>query len=134
MIAIVRLRGRVNINEGIVRTLNQLHLPARNSCTLVQENGYYKGMLQKVKDYVTWGSIDKKGIEAILPRIETTDPKAKIDSKAILDCKSLKELKIKPRIRLHPPRGGLKAVTRHYPEGDLGNRGDEINNLLMKMR
>jgi len=134
MIAIVRIRGRINVNEQIVRTLNQLHLPTRNSCTIIPENDYYKGMLQKVKDYVTWGPLDKKGLEALIPRIEATDEKIKIDPKAIMDGKTLKELKLKPRIRLHPARGGLKAVTRHYPEGDLGNRGEEINNLLVKMR
>ena len=133
MIAIVRIRGRVNVSEEITRTLNYLHLPARHSCTLVPDNEYYRGMLQKAKDYVTWGPISKEALETILPRMEKTDGKP-ISSQAILKEKPLKELNIKPRIRLHPPRGGFKSINHPYPEGDLGNRGEKINDLLVRMR
>jgi len=132
MLAVVRIRGRVNVSEEISRTLEYLHLPARNSCTLIPDNPHYKGMLQKVKDYVTWGPLNEQGAKAILNRIETTEEK-KPDAKAILE-KPLSELKVNSRIRLHPPRGGLKSVLHPYPDGDLGNRGEEINGLLVKMR
>ena len=131
--AIIRIRGRVNLSEEVTRTLNLLNLPASNSCTIIPETPHYKGMLQKVKDYAAWGPINKKGLGAILPRIETTDGK-KATATPILAGKSLAELNIKPRIRLHPPRGGFKSVTHPYPVGDLGNRGAAINDLLVKMR
>jgi len=130
---VIRLRGTININEGIARTLEQLHIPRRNSCTIIPDNPHYSGMLQKVKDYVTWGPLDKNGLAAILPRIESTTEK-KVDSKSILAGKSLRELDLKPRIRLHPPRGGFKSITHPFPVGDLGNRGDSINDLLVRMK
>ena len=63
--AIIRVRGIVNVNPDIKRTLKLLRLTKVNHCTLLEENKVYKGMLQKVKDYTTWGEIDKE----ILPKL-----------------------------------------------------------------
>jgi large subunit ribosomal protein L30 len=41
--------------------------------------------------------------------------------------------KIQPVFRLTPPSKGLKSVNQHYPSGDLGYRGKEINELLRRM-
>ena len=57
--AIIRVRGIVNVNPDIKKTLELLRLNRVNHCTLIEENKIYKGMLQKVKDYTTWGEIDK---------------------------------------------------------------------------
>ena len=41
---------------------------------------------------------------------------------------------IKPVFRLTPPSKGFKeSVKQHYPEGELGYRGKEINELLKRM-
>jgi large subunit ribosomal protein L30 len=42
---------------------------------------------------------------------------------------------LKPVLRLHPPRKGYKTTKRTFPQGGaLGYYGQEINNLLIKMR
>ncbi|MCG2827410.1 MAG: uL30 family ribosomal protein, partial [Thermoplasmatales archaeon] len=56
--AVVRVRGNININRGIKDTLKMLNLTKVNHCVFIPETKEYKGMLQKVKDYVTWGEID----------------------------------------------------------------------------
>ncbi len=41
---------------------------------------------------------------------------------------------LKPFFRLHPPKGGLKSVKRHFGAGgDLGYRGPNINELIRRM-
>ncbi len=41
---------------------------------------------------------------------------------------------LKPFFRLHPPKGGLRSVKRHFNEGgDLGYRGEAINELILRM-
>ena len=41
---------------------------------------------------------------------------------------------IKPVFRLHPPKGGFeKKIKKPYPDGELGYRGEEINQLIDKM-
>ncbi len=40
----------------------------------------------------------------------------------------------KVRGKLNPPRGGFKSIRRHYPGGDLGYRGKDIEKLLERMK
>jgi large subunit ribosomal protein L30 len=41
---------------------------------------------------------------------------------------------LKPFFRLHPPRGGLNSIKRHFSVGgDLGYRGPFINELIRRM-
>ena len=46
---------------------------------------------------------------------------------------SLLEAGIKPVFRLHPPRKGYEGIKRTFPEGALGFRGKEVNELVLKM-
>ena len=48
--------------------------------------------------------------------------------------KNLQSLNIKPVFRLTPPSKGFKkSIKQHYPDGELGYRGKEINELLKRM-
>ena len=55
----VRVRGTVNIKPDIKHTLDLLNLTKVNHCVILPENDSTKGMLQIVKDYITWGEVDK---------------------------------------------------------------------------
>ncbi|MDY6765503.1 MAG: 50S ribosomal protein L30, partial [Halobacteria archaeon] len=57
-------------------------------------------------------------------------------SEAIInDETTLRDAGIKPRIRLHPPRKGHSGMKHPYKEGGvLGNHGEEIDDLLRRMR
>jgi len=40
---------------------------------------------------------------------------------------------IVPVFRLTPPSKGFKSIKEHWPKGDLGYRGKEINELIKRM-
>ena len=46
----------------------------------------------------------------------------------------LNEVGVKRVFRFHPPRGGYKSTKRPVKDkGDLGYRGDKINDLIIRM-
>jgi len=54
MYAIVRLRGDVNLRPEVKSTLQMLRIHRVNHCVVVREDAHFRGMIQKVKDYVAW--------------------------------------------------------------------------------
>jgi large subunit ribosomal protein L30 len=150
--AAIRIRGKINVKPDIKKTLELLNLTKANHCVLIEENSINKGMLQVVKDYITWGEIDKK----VLTKLITTRGKVEGDknltndfiksstsfdnsdklSQAIIDKKiRYKDIpSVKPIFRLNPPKKGYEGVKRSYAKkGALGYRGEKINILLEKM-
>ncbi len=150
--AIIRVRGIVNVNPDIKRTLELLRLKKVNHCTLLEENKVYKGMLQIVKDYTTWGELDKETLpkligsrgmlvgdkqitEEYIKSATSYDNVEKL-SQAILDNKfKYKEIPdVKPLFRLSPPKKGYEGIKRSFRNGGaLGYRGKEINKLIGRM-
>ena len=150
MIAL-RVRGRTGIKKDIADTLDMLRLTRINHAVLLPENPSYQGMLQKGKDYITWGEIDQEtltqliekrgrmpGRERITPEAlaELGDYKTAEDlSEALIKEKTtLEESGLKPVFRLHPPRKGYNHIRKSFKEGGtLGYRGEEIISLVKKM-
>ena len=150
--AVVRVRGTVNVRHDIKKTLEMLRLNRVNHCVVVEETPSYKGMLQKAKDYITWGEIEKETLAELIRKrgrllgdkpvddeyIRSATPYNSIDelAGAIIDGKiRYREIpKIKPVFRLHPPRKGYEGIKRAYTIGGaLGYRGKEINDLIKRM-
>ena len=150
--AVVRVRGTVNVRHDIKKTLEMLRLNRVNHCVVVEETPSYKGMLQKAKDYITWGEIEKETLAELIRKrgrllgdkpvddeyIRSATPYNSIDelAEAIIDGKiRYREIpKIKPVFRLHPPRKGYEGIKRAYTIGGaLGYRGKEINDLIKRM-
>ena len=150
--AVIRVRGTVNVKPDIKRTMQLLRLTRANHCVLLEENTVYKGMLQIVKDYTTWGEINKETLTKLLsmrgkrigdkPLTEEYLKKAapyhsfeKL-SEAIIENKvNYKEIpEIKPVFRLNPPKKGHRTVKRSFVnKGSLGYRKDAINTLIERM-
>jgi large subunit ribosomal protein L30 len=153
---LVRLRGTVHITGKIRDTLEMLRLNRPMHAVVIPKTESYVGMVNKVKDYVAFGDIDTPTLAALIRgrgRLmgdkpitdasikEATQGKyATIDAfaKAVADGKaSMKDLgeDAKPVFRLHPPEGGFPGSTKkHYTvKGELGYRGKEINQLVMRM-
>ena len=146
MIAVIRIRGRVGVRKEIADTLKMLRLHRKHHCTLWKVNPSIKGMLQKVKDYVTWGEISEDVLKKLLKKRGR-----KIGDKRLSDAeveklfnelkasseqpgKVLMKHKVKPVFRLSPPSKGFKkSIKQHYPKGELGYRGEAINELLDRM-
>lgn len=152
MFAVVRLRGDVGVNRKIKDTLSMLRLHKINHCVIVPDTPSYRGMLHVVKDYVAFGEVKPEILSTLLRnrgRLVGNKPvtdeyvKEKTNfnsieelSKAIVEGKiTLNDIpEIKPVLRLHPPRGGLKNIKWQYSRGELGYQGENINKLLYKMR
>lgn len=150
--AVVRLRGHVHVNVRIRETLEYLRLRRTNHCVLLPKNPTVEGMLQKAKDYVTWGEVDatlaaqllvkrarlpgNRPIDDAYIKANSKFPSVNSFAKALAtEQATLADLKgLKPVIRLHPPRGGFGGVKRAFRAGGaLGYRGAEINLLLKRM-
>lgn len=137
MIAILRIRGIRNVSPKIKRTLELLKLYVPNRLRLMEDSASLKGMLQVVKDYVTWGPIsDELAKKVLLEKGEIGKKKIKEleNSNEIIE-KILKGEEVqgfKGYIRLRPPSKGYKDIKKHYPQGDLGKR-PEMDSLIRRM-
>jgi len=151
--AVIRVRGTVGVNPKIKDTLKMLRLNRVNHCVIIEDNNEnFKGMLQKAKDYITWGELDKETAVKLIKKrgrlvgdkeitdeyIKSATPYNNIEelAGAIVENKiKYRELPdIKPVLRLNPPRKGYEGIKRSYSEGGaLGYRGKEINKLIERM-
>ncbi|WP_298669548.1 50S ribosomal protein L30 [uncultured Methanofollis sp.] len=153
MFAVVQVRGVVNTRCDIKDTLKMLRLHHINHCVFVPDTPAYLGMIRKVKDYVAYGEVDGKTVATVLStrgrltgNVKLTDEYvrehstfASIEEFAAALCKGEATVQdipeLKPVLRLHPPRKGFKTIKRTFPQGGaLGNYGEEINDLLYRMR
>jgi large subunit ribosomal protein L30 len=153
MFAVVRVRGQVNVSGKIEDTLGMLRLHKVNHCVFLQDTPNNKGMIQKSKDYIAYGTVDVESLTEILSkrgRLEgdarLTDEYVKENSEfasiasfaeALVngDAKITDVPLLKPVFRLHPPRKGHAGIKRTAQQGGvLGNHGDDIKALLNKMR
>ena len=123
-LALIRIRGITGIKKSIKDTLNMLKLFRRNYCVVVPDSPNYRGMCNKVKDFITWGEVDE-------------------DTLKLLKDKRLKKGKNKQGqeyekkfFALHPPRKGFerKGIKVSFKSGGaLGYRGAKINELIKRM-
>ncbi len=150
--AVLRLRGKSDLRRDVKDTLRLLHLTRQNHCAIVPQDPTYRGMLQLVKDYVTWGEVDAEVLARLLLKrgrqvgdrpIDDAFVKAHSKFKSIWDfsqalakgeARLVEVRELRPVIRLPPPRRGFRHIKRGYHDGgDLGYRGKEINELLQRM-
>ena len=149
-LVVVRIRGEVNVRTIINDTLDMLKLYHIGHCTLIDDRDAYKGMLQKSKDYVTFGEISPEVLKKLVMKWGRLPGDKRLDEEYVkqktglsvdefIDSvlrfeHELSELGIKDFFRLHPPRGGYKHTKRGFGQGgSLGYRGEEINALLERM-
>mgnify|MGYP001626268632 CR=1 FL=1 len=146
--AVIRLRSGIKAPKEIKDTLMLLNLRYINNCVILPINDSIKGMLEKVKDYVTYGEIDEDTLTLLLEKklrkigdkkvTEEDLKKYNISSfrelaKKLLNGEvKLKDFKEFKRVfRLRPTK--LKSKKLHFPKGDLGYRGEKINELIKRM-
>jgi len=152
----VRLRGTVGDNPDVEKTLESLTLLKVNQARLLKNDSSTSGMLRAAKNLVAWGEIDSATLESLLAKRAEAETRtiildrdfvkarfgkdgfAELASSIIAGETTLSELLrggLKPRFRLHPPRGGFKRSTRRAfsDGGELGYRGSQINTLVRRM-
>jgi large subunit ribosomal protein L30 len=151
MFFVVRVRGTTGVKRDIADTLEKLRLNRINHGVLIKDNPSYRGMLQKAKDYITWGEIEPEVLTDLIYKRGRLSGRVRINEEYIkenTDYSSIEELAnallnseikpedidMKPIFRLHPPRKGYEGIRYSFNEGgSAGFRGDSINTLLKKM-
>ncbi|MBS3065380.1 MAG: 50S ribosomal protein L30 [DPANN group archaeon] len=151
-LAVVRVRGEVGLHPDVKRTFDLLRLRKKHACVVVNFSNA-KSMLKRVKDFTTFGEIDKEVLVRLLRtrgRLagnahlteEFVKDKMKMNfeelAEAVIDGKvSLNKIPgFKPFFRLAPPAGGFErnGIKRGFGQGGvLGYRAKKINKLLEKM-
>ena len=137
---IVRVRGSVNVKPKIKETMRIMRLNRVNHCVIVPENDVYRGMLNIIKDYVTWGEVDLDTTQLMLESSgktsgnnsftknelkESSFKTIKALAKALTEGKTvMRDIPaLKPLFRLHPPRKVYVGIKRSFNEGGaLGYR------------
>ncbi|MBN2454636.1 uL30 family ribosomal protein [Candidatus Woesearchaeota archaeon] len=112
-IAVIKIRGAVQAEKRIEDTLKMLGLKKKHSCVVIDDSPSNLGMVQKVKDFITWGTVSEETLK------ELTEKKGK-----------------EGVFRLSPPAGGFerKGIKKPYAKGGaLGDRGEKIDLLIKKM-
>ena len=66
MYAVIRIRGRTGIRKNIADTLDMLNLTRISHTVVIPDTPSYKGMLQKAKDYITWGEVSEETFKKLL--------------------------------------------------------------------
>lgn len=150
-LAVVRVRGGVRGRKKVMDTLRMLGLTRINHCVLVDDTPAYSGMLEKGKDYVTWGEVRPETVEVLLKKRGRLMGDKPLDEELLKKlgyngfrefaealCSGRASLKdvpgLKKVFRLHPPRKGYKSTKKIAKEGgSLGYRGEKINELILRM-
>ena len=129
MYAVIRVKGAINASREVRDTLKMLNIPYINNCAIIPDTKSYQGMLHKVKDYITWGEIEKEAFETLLKK---EGKKGGADE--IMEGKTQVRDVLHLPIRLHPPLKGYKSLKKPYAMGgSLGYRGKAINELIGRM-
>lgn len=134
----IRIRGIPGVRKDIADTMRMLRLYRKNCCVVLEDTKNNRGMLNKVKDYVTWGELDEEAYETLIEKRGQEYKGRETDSKKKLTYKFLKvgNKKLKPFFRLSPPKGGFerKGIKKQFKIGGaLGYRGKKINDLIKRM-
>ena len=145
LIAVIRIRGVVHTSPDIRKTMDLLNLTRVNHCVLIQDTPQNKGMIKKVKDYATWGTISKETLKALMEKRGRMTGKKRINADLLKDNvlekiyngeTKIKDIEgLKPVFRLHPPKKGFerKGIKKTFKQGGVLGPRESIDSLLVKM-
>ncbi len=112
-LAIICVRGLINLSQKDKDTLKFLGIKARNNCVIVEDAPSIKGMLNKIQYFVTWGPVN----EEVIALLEKRGKKNKT-------------------FHLNSPKKGYgrKGIKIAFKLGGaLGYRDIKINDLIKRM-
>ena len=151
-LVVVRVRGIVSAQREARETLDLLHLNHTNHAVIIDSRPSYKGMLQRINAYITYGEPTKETITMMLQKraLLAGDKKLTQEYLTKIGYKSIDDLAeaivtskvqysklpdIQARFRLHPPSKGYKGKTKKgfNAGGEAGYRGEAINKLVQRM-
>ncbi|MGQ9530402.1 MAG: 50S ribosomal protein L30 [Candidatus Bathycorpusculaceae bacterium] len=151
-LAVLRVRGTISAPRHVRETLQMLNLTRNNYAVVIDDRPSFLGMLKTAQNFVTWGEATKETVSKMIRkrgrlagRKRLTDEYAqKVGFKsleelaeAVFNCKVeyWKLPNVQPNFKLHPPTKGFKGkIKKGYGAGgEVGYRGEEINELILRM-
>jgi large subunit ribosomal protein L30 len=151
-ICAIRIRGTVRASREVRETLQMLHLTRNNYGILIDNRPSFLGMIKTARNFITWGEPSKEAVKLLIKEKGRLVGNKKLTDECAqtVGFKSLDELaealfdgrveywklpKMQPVFKLHPPTKGFKGkIKRSYGTGgELGYRGENINELIKRM-
>jgi large subunit ribosomal protein L30 len=148
----VRIRGTVRASRQVRETLQMLRLARNNYSVLIDNRPSFLGMLKTAQNFMTWGQASEEAVKMLIKERGRLAGNKKLTNEyaqkvgynsleelgeAIFNCQVeyWKLPNIQPVFRLHPPTKGFKGkVKKGYGMGgELGDRGEKINELIKRM-
>ena len=135
MIIAIRMAGLTSTRAKQEATMETLMLRKKYNCVLLTKEDLPR--IASVREMMTFGEVDDATLKLVLSKrgVKNNKPIENVDEviKGLNAGKTLKQLGVKPYMRLHPPIGGFKKSTKMpYPQGILGNNKD-IAKLVKRM-
>ncbi len=132
LLAVIRVRGRPGVRHDIRETLERLNLRRVNNLALVYGTKPNLGMVNKCKDFITYGEISEETLGKLAERKEIKLKKEEL--REVFEGKRKPQEAITMPIKMHPPRRGYEGTKLSYSnKGALGYRGEKVNDLLKRM-
>lgn len=152
-IVVIRIKGDHNVKHQVDDTMTKLRLYNKFTCSIISSTPQYLGMLNSIKEYITWGELDEETFNLLLKKRAKLPGNTKMDESYLKLKTNLtidqfakefmtfkKELKDIPGIKLYfrltPPIKGFERKGTKTPfslGGSLGYRKEKINDLIKRM-
>lgn len=146
---IIRIKSLIDQRPEVRETAKLLRLNKVNTCVIYPESNSLLGMLKILSPVITYGEINKYTLIKLLEKRGKIKGNKKLTLNIIkkYNFESFEELAnyifktgkipnfLKPFFRLSPPKKGFKKSTKKFfsENGELGYRGEKINELIMRM-
>lgn len=137
-LAVVLVRGMVKVTKSVKDTVAMLRLNRKNNLVVITDSPVHRGMLNKVKDHVTWGEISDEIFSQMVSK-RGEEYKSRLQDRKGRYSYHVLEVngrKYKPYFRLNPPRKGFgrKGIKMPFKlGGGLGYRGEKMDDLIIRM-
>jgi len=131
-IAIIRIAGKQGLTRKVKDTFTLLNLHKKHTCVIVDSSKSILGMIKVIKDYATWGEIDKETFSLLIEKRGKLPGKNKLTEEYLKEKvnKSFNEVSsesfdgkinikdipgLKPFFRLSPPNKGYESKGTKKP-------------------
>lgn len=113
MIAAVKVRGNVDVPKPIEDTMTNLGLKKRNQIVFFEESESVEGMMNKAKDFITYGEVSDEVIEEVEERYQ------EVESGTVISAR--------------PPSKGFRDTKRGYNQGGSLGKRESVDSLIKRM-